>query len=238
MTLERILSAAKSAMCAPNAKRAPHCYSAHVQGRGYVNDGSILDTRADYLRQLASSVQSEIDNIGWAEGYAEPGYDAPRNGVVLANWNVFPRDFDRVLERAGYAIEWSDEWSTCDSCNRIVRTSADSYGWTRSYYLANECEIICKDCATEDEDEYVTSYLLNQSDHADTFGIDLAAHGFTRHNADSFENGFHPGQNDTPRDIVAKLPAGLDYVFTIDDKAQFDIRFSVWTRPVDVDEEA
>lgn len=237
MTLERILKAAKNSMVGPNAKRRPHCYSAHVPGQGYVNQGNLIgESHADYLRQLADSVQSEIDNIGWAEGYAEPGYDAPKNGVVLADWNVFPRGLDSILERAGYAIEWSDEWTTCESCNRLVRTSPNSYSWTRSYYLANECEIICRNCAMKDAEEYISSYLLNDADHADTFGLDLSAHGFTRANEDSYENGFHPGQNDRPHDIAANLPAGVEYVFQIDGEGQFDIQFSVWTRPVEIDE--
>src|SRR5678816_1797897 len=36
-----------------------------------------------------------------------------------------------LAEKAGYAVEWSDEWSTCDDCGKAVRTSPDSYGWKR-----------------------------------------------------------------------------------------------------------
>jgi hypothetical protein len=231
MTLERILSAAKNSMLGPNAKRQPHCYRAHVPGKGYVNDGALVADCAEFERQLERDVQSEIDNIGYASEYAEPGYTQPAKGIVFANWNVFPRGLDSILERAGYEIEWSDEWSTCEDCGRAVRTSADSYGWTRSYVIMGEGSLLCRECV--DEDEYINEYLLNKTDAADTFGIDLAAHGFTKVNADSYQNGWHPGQNDNPRDIADKLTSGVDYVFQIDDKGQFDIRFSVWTRPVE-----
>src|SRR5262245_37954667 len=140
MKLERILDAAKNAMI--NGHHAPHCYSAHVPGKGYVNNGADPATRADYLRQLERAVQSEIDNLGYASGYAEPGYHDPDNGVLFANWNVFPRGFDRVLEQAGYAVEWSDEWSTCEDCGKAVRTSPNSYGWQRSYELIDDCSIV------------------------------------------------------------------------------------------------
>ncbi len=129
MTLETILNAAVSSMI--TGHHSPHCYSAHVIGKGYVNDGNAhLFDRADYLRQLERSVRSEIDNMRFAPGYAERGYDVPTKGVLFADWNKFPRDFDKVLERAGYAVEWSDEWSQCDDCQRAFRTSADSYCWT------------------------------------------------------------------------------------------------------------
>src|SRR4029434_770624 len=141
MTLERILQAAVNSMI--RGKRTPHCYHAHVHGKGYVNDGTIAADRADYLRQLERDAQSEIDNVRYASGYAEPGYDAPEKGVVLANWNTLPRDLDRILERAGYAIEWSDEWSECENCNRIVRTSPDSYGWRQSFVIYKDFEPVC-----------------------------------------------------------------------------------------------
>jgi hypothetical protein len=151
MTLERILQAAKNSMI--NGRHSPHCYSAHVPGQGYINRGERIDQRPDYLRQLSKDVQSEIDNMGFAPSYAEPGYDQPKRGVLFANWNRFPRGFDSVLERAGYAIEWSDEWTTCDDCGKALRTQPDSYGWTPAYVEDESGNIMCRDCAPEDEDE-------------------------------------------------------------------------------------
>lgn len=158
MRLERILQAAVNSMV--HGHHAPHCYSAHVVGRGYVNDGSKVYDRADYLRQLERSAQSEVDNMGFAPDYAEPGYDTPAKGVLFANWNCLPENLDRILERAGYAVEWSDEWTMCEDCQRAFRTSADSFCWSpagvymegsRDYsdpYQADSVSL-CLDCLQE-----------------------------------------------------------------------------------------
>jgi hypothetical protein len=175
--------------------------------------------------------------MDYAPGYSEPGYDDPTKGVLLADWNVFPRGLDRVLERAGYAIEWADDWSRCDECYKLVRTSADSYGWRKSFYMPDDCSIVCAACVSKDPTEYVEEYLLNNSDTADTFDIDLAEYGFTRFNALHYENGWHPGQNDTPAEVVKHLPEGYDYVFTVPSVGQFDVQFDVWIRPTDYERE-
>jgi hypothetical protein len=96
---------------------------------------------------------SEIENLGYAKEYAEPGYtDTPR-GILFADWNYFPRGVDSILERYGFEIEWSDEWDICSDCSRAVRTSANSYGWQPSFVLVNECEIVCVDCLKENRHE-------------------------------------------------------------------------------------
>lgn len=52
MTLERILKAAVNSMI--TGHHSPHCFRAHVIGKGYVNDGSAEYDRADYIRQLGA----------------------------------------------------------------------------------------------------------------------------------------------------------------------------------------
>lgn len=159
LTLERILQAAKHSMI--RGHHVAHCYTAHVPRQGYVNDGSREDWRADYLRQLERDVQSEIENMGYASAYAESGYDTPKRGILFANWNRFPRGFDSVLERAGYAVEWSDEWTTCEDCGKAYRTSPDSYGWTPagqyredlSAELCNACYADAKPADDTDDDD-------------------------------------------------------------------------------------
>lgn len=226
MTLEWILTAAINSMI--RGHHVPHCYRAHVLGKGYVNDGSDPRTRADYLVQLERDARYEVDNIGYASDYAEPGYTAGPRGIVLANWNRFPRGLDRVLERAGYTVEWSDEWSTCEDCGKLVRTSADSYGWHASYVLVDGCEIVCAQCMREDPETAIAG-LLNNPDTALTIDLDLAALGFTRVDDAHFGHGWHPGQTDDPRTIAAQVPASHDYLFT--SVGQFDVRFDLWIRP-------
>lgn len=125
--------------------RPAHCFSAFVPGQGYVNDGSRVDLHDDYEKQRQRRAESEIENMGFAPKYAEPGYDDPIKGILFADWNVFARGVDRILERAGYAIEWSDEWTTCGDCGNAVRTQPDSWIWKPSYVIS-ENGIYCKEC--------------------------------------------------------------------------------------------
>ena len=147
MKIESILKASLNSMI--HGHHAPHCYSAHVVGQGYVNRGELAEQRADYLHQLERSAQSEIDNMGYATEYAEPGYDKPAKGILFANWNVFPRGLDTILEKAGYSVEWSDEWTTCD-CGKAFRLSADSYVWEPAYKEVGG-ELMCLECAKCEE---------------------------------------------------------------------------------------
>jgi hypothetical protein len=176
--------------------------------------------------------KSEIENLQWSHEYAEPGYTHPGKGILFANWNYFAREATDLLERAGYAIEWSDEWATCQDCDKAVRTSPDSYGWTRSYHIFNECELLCCDCIREDP----TSYLEDITDNPHkalfpSFNIDPTNHEYKLIETD-FENGMHPGQTDDPRKIYERLTKDghKSILFAVDSVGQFDVSFSVYAR--------
>jgi hypothetical protein len=59
--------------------------------------------------------------------------------------------------------------------------------------------------------------------------IDPAEHGYSLFQGE-FESGFHRGQDADPTRIAAALrKRGIErFLFQIDDKGQFDTRFSVW----------
>lgn len=169
--------------------------------------------------------------------YGEPGYLDPTGGVILANWNDVDRVTCRVLETAGYEMEWSDEWTIDYNNDKAYRTSPDSYGWRPSAVLAPEwCEYLFPDdgasCAI---DAFASDTAATVS--AVPFWVtdaDLRAAGFKLYGRD-YESGFHPGQNDDPSDIARVLlaPNGLArrVVGRVDDSGQFDCRFSVWYEP-------
>lgn len=237
MTLERILKAAVASMI--TGHHVPHCYSAHVVGEGYVNKGdgtTARHDRADYLRQLEQTATSEVENLGYAPSYAEPGYTNPEKGVIWANWNNLPRDLDRVLERAGYAVEWSDEWANCDDCQRAVRTSPDSYGYQPYYVFVDDCTIVCLDCV--DWAEYLES-IEDDATKAVVRKCNPADYGYTRiSDAGEYESGFHAGQTDDPRKVLADLQSrGHSHiVFRIPETSQFYIKFEVWEKRSDDDD--
>lgn len=197
------------------------------------------------MRLLQTKVNEILGrtDILWAPDYIEPGYSAGPEGVYFADWN--PKKFARdgkpgvpsvesrlapVLEHLGAEIEWSDEWDICPECNRAVRTQADHYGWKPSYVILNECELVCRECILEDPDGYL-EHLTDDPTRADTFGVDLAEHGF--HKRGEYETGLHPGQADDPANVFDRLTAsGVAVVFQIDSVGQFDARWSAWTKEV------
>lgn len=188
-------------------------------------------------------------------GFAEPGYGDDDSIVVIGNWNPprFPRNGDAPLTkdenlpvRLGNALEWlgaecvwSDEWTRCDECYRAIRTNADSYCWTM-YGAFIECGYVCTDCLRKDIGAYLDEYLNN----ADTAIVwaepsDLESLGFARWAPDdpqTYESGWHPGQDDDPHRILASIldevPNG-EVVFLIDSVGQFDMRFSAFVRTDD-----
>ncbi len=179
------------------------------------------------------------------EGYAEPGYTDPEYLVLLDNWNRYGnygREIIKLLETCGCAIEWSDEWIECYDCYKIVRTSPDSYGWTRSYVHWEEaCHITCHECMSEDEDlqrDYVSSELEGDCNKADTLGLDLEGLGYTRLDED-FQNGLYGGQCADPHKIGEALnKRDIErFVFQIDSVGQFDARFSCWVHDDDMPED-
>ena len=241
--LEKLLRAVVNSLA--SGKRSPHCYSAHVQGKGYVDEGNDPATRAEYLRQLTRDVQSEVDNMGYAPAYAEPGYSDPARGILFADWNKFPRGFDQILEYAGYAVEWADEWGTCESCNKAIRTSPDSYDWSQAYAdVGDDCAILCGDCIVDDPAEYLKE-ITGDPDrcvtHAMARRIDLESAGYTRYSAPAeYETGFHPGQTDDPRKVAEQIAArGIDsarILFVQAEQSQFYIRWEVWLKDEDDDD--
>ena len=228
MTYEYILKAAIADMAA--GRRAPHRYSAHVHGSGYVNNGDDPATLADYRAQLVRTATSDLENMQWSQGYAEPGYDDPKRGILFSNWNHFPRGVDDLLEKAGYAIEWEDEWSTCHGCGKAVRESPNCYSWQPSYIVMHDCERLCLECV--DWAEYLESIEDNPR-VACMACCDPEEHGYRRlSDAGEYESGFHAGQTDDPVKILAQLKSQgkTGIVFRVSETSQFYIRFEVYQR--------
>ncbi len=174
--------------------------------------------------------ESEIENLGYAPEYATgQGYDQPAKGILFTNWNYFPQAVTSILERYGYQCEWSDEWMTCDGCQKALRTSPNSYGWLPAYYMFEDGTAHCLECI--DTEEYLTELEDNPRKAVALDHIKPAEHGYTML-AEDFQSGFHPGQTDDPVKIQKDLEAkGYSKVlFKITDKGQFDITFEVYAK--------
>lgn len=179
--------------------------------------------------------------IGYANGESYAGMS---DVWVLGNWNDRTRYIDGqrevlstapgrlfdALERIGVNGEWLDEWSRCDSCQKLIRTQPDSYGWT-AQYIIDDYGYTCHDCAVDGLPDTLDGYVNNESRAVTWLTADqLSELGWTDAFPDDYDaaNGFHPGQDDTPADMVTRLRAAgddRDYLFVITDKGQFDIHF-------------
>lgn len=196
-----------------------------------------------------------------AWGVVEPGYDDVV--TLLADWNepsTHPDSYDAkhpgyaekrrrtskigryVLENLEHVnIDWHDEWETCQDCGKLVRTSPDSYSWEPYFIILNDCELVCFDCL-EDEVEAVIEEYQNQNDKVvpSHFITQIKDAGFDcLEDCEIFESGFHPGQNDTPENVLNDIYERVgerwfhntfDYIWTITGVGQFDIGFTVLVR--------
>lgn len=172
----------------------------------------------------------EIENLNWAQDYAERGYTAGVRGVLLADWNYFPSDIDRVLSSAGFDVQWNDEWDTCEQCGKLVRTSGDCYDWQPHYVIEGECSLVCLDCV--DWESYLEGCednpgiaVMRECDPSD-YGYELLS------SPGEYESGWHPGQTDTPQKVLAGLQERgyKRIVFRIPETSQFYMKFETWQK--------
>ncbi len=189
--------------------------------------GSILELCERHVRH------GEVD---YAPQYGEPGYNEAKAGILFADWNNAPRWLTEGLERRGFDLEWSDEWTIAYETGKAYRTSPNGWGWTPYYVFTDNGDVIGGDeIESGDQAEWYIEYLLNDPTRCNLFrGLDLTQYGFKQAFAD-LETGFHPGQNDKPADLFRKAQAEYpdhDVVFQLDDTGQFDCRWSVWARPI------
>jgi len=183
----------------------------------------------------------------YADDYAEPGYSLKegQQGILFGNWNDeygenktdTMRRLCSILERMGFELEWEDEWTCCSGCNKAMRTSPDCYQWLKCWVEYNG-DCLCPECFKDIEEDYVEEELVDNPRLAvlPQQKIDLAKYGFIKQE-DEFENGFHHGQDDDPKEIFERIKEehkDTDVVFEVDGKGQFDISFSVWLRPTKV----
>lgn len=100
--------------------------------------------------------------------YAEHSYTGTL--AAVGNWNTvdrydavlrmrqpvrhgdLPARVGNLLEKLGFDTEWSDEWTECEECGKLLRTQPDSHFWKPSY-VASEDTLLCLNCAPADEED-------------------------------------------------------------------------------------
>ena len=190
------------------------------------------DTDTPHCSSLPRNQRLErINWIRWAPDYAVSEHNpTPAKGVLLGNWNDWSGRALILLEQAGYALEWEDEWCTCDGCGRVVRVQPDSCGWQPAHITTEDGEIYCQECT--DVEEYLES--LEDDPRKCCFAwIDPEEYGYERvSESGEYEAGLREGQNDRPEVVLKALHAqGVRGVlFRVSDTGQFDVNFETWRR--------
>jgi hypothetical protein len=214
--------------------RAPHC-----AGPFELRDLPLAQWPKKDREAWLRNATSEIESMDYCHAYGEPGYDQPKKMILFANWNYFPSRIGDLLEKAGFSIEWSDEWAiNWEGDMKAYRVSPDSYSWRSSIVWLDNGTMLAKGELDKDSsamDQYI-EHLIDRPNHADVFDIDWTEHGFTNMNG-TFENGWHPGQTDNPRKILAEYQEKYPdkkFLFQIPYVGQFDINFTIWGRDKEV----
>lgn len=174
-------------------------------------------------------------DIDFAPVYGEPGYTDPKAGILFANWNYTERDLGDYLEKLGFECEWCDEWTVVNQ--KAYRISPDSYGWESMIFLTEDGEYI-----TPDDD--IQDWIDAMKDAPDrclpsryTEAM-LKEAGWERVD-ETYENGWHPGQNDDPKKIYDALIKRSDVqsvVFRKEENSQFYIKFEAYILPREIPE--
>ena len=129
------------------------------------------------------------------------------------------------------SVVFTDEYISCDDCGMIIRTTPAYYGDLPDYYI-DDNGASCGDCVRK-HPEYYLDYLDNNPRSGNTILDEsvLTDNGYAKINSDSYESGFHPGQNDDPKKIFADLKTKYSHIiFNLDGAGQFDVSFSVWAK--------
>jgi len=167
---------------------------------------------------------------GWHEKLRDPNSTHQLEGMGKRWPMLFAQ-----LEEQGVELEWADEWEIDREHSKAYRKTGDSYGWTRSFVWDDYGNMLTPD---SDIDEWM-GWAINSYDRclADSMVGDvnakLTAAGYERWNDDPLENGWHPGQDDTPQEAARRIRIehpNADVIFTLDEASQFYSRFSAWYR--------
>lgn len=170
--------------------------------------------------------------ITWVHGYGEPGYADPERAILFGNWNYASKAVGNWLEAHGFELEWEDEWVEID--NKAYRTSPTSYHWTPSWVMDDEGNYYTKD----DHDGVIDALAMTDKGHTAHLlpdwvpDTELTEAGFVKAEGDDRENGWHPGQNDTPqKDAVPLFEQGAEAViFRRTEQSQFYFKWDVWVK--------
>lgn len=184
--------------------------------------------------KIIFKVLQENYDVDRCSNYGEPGYAAPKKGILFANWNIISSRLANYLEAAGYELEWSDEWMIDYNHDKAYRTSPNSYGWQSSVVLSGDYEWL-----TPDDGAFNVISELACTDPTQSARMlppwvterDLTELGFIKQGKER-ESGLHPGQTADPKEFLAEVfkdKTAIEVVFT-GYPSQFHTTWQAWVK--------
>lgn len=139
-----------------------------------------------------------------------------------------------IVESA-LGCEWgfSDEYTTCNDCGNIIRTSPDSYYWQPDFYVGDGF-IVCNRCFNDSEDyqeEYLADKINNPKQAVNGLMTEeqIKDLGFEKLDSE-YESGWYNVNHD-PEKIYEALSKNFEEVlFYINNVEQFRVNFIVFVR--------
>ena len=192
---------------------------------------------------MTSDVFNELvnrHNLEIFDDYAEPGHtlEEDKKGVLLGNWNDLDQTELDELE-ADWELEWCDEWTSCEICRKLVRTSSDGWGWQPSHVFAFDVGTVCSPCLLADSAllEQYLDQVVKTLPAILLMDLPLEEHDFCLVCSD-LDTGIHEGNTNT--DFVAlstlmkqEYPENK-FIIKLDCTEQFESSYSLWTQGVAV----
>lgn len=179
-------------------------------------------------------------------------YDNNEEGTctLVCDWWDFPYSeyIEWLQEQVDVECHFEDEIDYCRECYKAVETQPSSYGWTPNFLYDDFYECVCRECIESDKDLQMEFIDLLSDHHSherprailDWFRPIAEKERFKCLEDDDmackrFESGWHPGQDDDPREVIKWMEENLpdhEFLFCVDSVGQFDIQFSVLLRPL------
>lgn len=208
------------------------------------------------LELSAEDILSNIERWSgeYSNSYVEYGRvnyedaDSTDQLIILAYWHDDPlakigKMLQAKFEDAEVTVQFNDEWVCCSECGVWCRTTPTHYGWQPNY-VTTTGDIVCRSCVEADPD-YVLGVdhgFVDETNKAlPSWGQALAENdGWTCFEPEEgcahYENGWYPGQTDTPEKIVEYLAETLPnhhHLFVLTSVGQFDVHWTVLVKPME-----
>lgn len=210
----------------------------------WFDDGlTVKERMQDRMDKVLALVQ-KFDEYAAFYPVAECGKPA-----FVANWNKAPDQprkwIEEVLECETY---FEDEICDCGSCGKLLSTIPGYYGDVPQY-IEDAFGVTCRECWEAspyfESHSFIGPYLPGELRAFPAWAMPtLEAHGFhcLEDEMDSdacvrFENGLHPGMNDTPKtairyvkEMFGEVADNLEFCFVLTDVGQFYCGFTILCR--------